>query len=103
MADELQTIEKGLQAAPAFQIGGGPRAATEAFQSMMVEDSDRCKWLMAAEVNAVLGSCPRSLASVKSGIKCWLQLSYGILRKPKAYPATVSELLAWSKVFWCTS
>ena len=54
---------------------------------------------MRAEIEAVLGSCPKSRKSVESGIRSWCRFSSEVLRLPKPFPPPLGGLLAWSKTF----
>ena len=38
----------------------------------MHDNSEKRRWLEEARLDAILGSCPYSLASVKSGLRCYL-------------------------------
>jgi len=54
-----------------------------------------------AKVNAILGSCPKSLLSVRSGIKCWSSFAKTILGKSEAniFDIHQNELLVWAETF----
>ena len=54
-----------------------------------------------AKVNAILGSCPKSLPSVKSGIKCWSAFAKTILGKSNANIFNIhhNDLLVWAETF----
>ena len=55
-----------------------------------------------AKVDALLGSCPASHASLKSGAKCWASFAQRVLgRTSREFPPTADELVAWSRLFSC--
>ena len=52
---------------------------------------------------AILGSCPRSLDKVASGIRCWLDFHENVYGDElRAFPPTIEALLAWSCTFRCS-
>jgi len=58
-------------------------------------------WALAAENEAITGSCHRSMESVKTGIRSWARFATGFLGLDRPYPAPLYGLLAWSKTFRC--
>ncbi len=89
-------------------------------QAAITTEEDRALWTQAACNEAILGSCPSSLDSVKSGIRCWLKyaaqvgLPHLLLRHTvtvvkavqvlelsveDALPPTLEGLLSWSRTF----
>ena len=68
---------------------------------MQQQGIDEALWTMIARNQAILGSCPRSIDSVKSGIRCWRDFATLVLQRKEAniFPPTVDELLAWSATF----
>ena len=105
--------------------GKGPRQALRQVACNMHDNSEKRRWLEEARLDAVLGSCPYSLASVKSGLRCYLAfagrhtmfhyVSYGCCsfhvvslycadalacgRRPVYFPPALDTLLAWSATF----
>ena len=68
----------------------------------------RKQWVASARgVAAVMGSCPRSLASFKSGLKHWIKfvsIIHGTERADDAaFPPCMDDILAWSNTFRCES
>ena len=60
------------------------------------------KWLADARMEAILGSFCASLASVKSGVRCYLAFAEKVLFKVgQKLPPKVDELLAYSMHFTC--
>ena len=53
-----------------------------------------------AKLNALLGSCPKSLRSFKSGAKHYINFAADFLgTRGRELPPTVDGLLAWSTLF----
>lgn len=64
--------------------------------------SARREWLASARIAAVLGSCPRSLDSFRSGLRCYMKFAEKSLGSVSAgFPPTVDGILAWSNFFKC--
>ena len=60
------------------------------------------EWVDNARNLAILGSCPKSLPSVRSGLKCWLRFAREALgREGRELPPSQDGLLAWSMTFRC--
>ena len=57
----------------------GPRAAAGALRAVLPSVGDREDWVRAAWTAALLGSCPASIASVQSGLRCWFAYAGAIL------------------------
>ena len=110
----------GLQAKPAAvdESGGrGPRAALKELQQVMPRENDRKLWVEQARVEAVLGSCPRSLKSLRSGLSAYIAFvgktaGRRAVRKSlvwaadvcapgkrQYFPPVLELLLAWSRLF----
>ena len=81
----------------------GPQATLKAFCKAVPTAQARSDWLREAYSNALLGSCPRSVASVRSGIRCWLAFAREVLGldQERALPPSVRGLVAWSMQFRC--
>ena len=57
-------------------------------------------WLERARVAAIVGSCPRSHASVISGLRFWAFFAIRVLHhRGNLLPPTWDGLLAWSRLF----
>ena len=86
-----------------FVPTAGPRGSIDALCLTLHCQEDMDKWCAQARVDALLGSCSRSLPSVKSGCRCYLAFAERVLGKTQAQalPPTLDELLAWSATFRC--
>ena len=84
-----------------FDVTGlGPRKAMTALSKAVTSDEELLAWLQSARVNAIVGSCPKSLKSAKSGMRAWFWFYRVFLRrKGNAFPPAIDDLLAWSCVF----
>jgi hypothetical protein len=64
---------------------------------------ERARWRKKARVAAVTGSCPRSLASLDSGVKHWLKyisVVHGATKVSSvAFPPRMDDVLGWSHTF----
>ena len=60
-------------------------------------------WRRMARVAAVMGSCPRSKSSFKSGLRHWItyiEITHGADMADKvAFPPSLEDVLAWSNTF----
>ena len=65
----------------------------------------RAEWRKRARTAAVVGSCPRSLHSLDSGIAHWLKyiaIAHGSINADKmAFPPSLEDVLGWSNTFRC--
>ena len=64
--------------------------------------SGRREWLARARIAAVLGSCPLSMESFRSGLRCYMRFSekaFGCVSD--GFPPTIDGILAWSSFFRC--
>jgi hypothetical protein len=86
-----------------FVTTAGPRSTISALELTLHSQAEKSKWCSQARVNAIIGSCSRSLPSVKSGCRCYFAFAQRVLGKTQAQalPPTLDELLAWSGVFRC--
>ena len=83
-----------------------PLDALELLARNLPKDPQRRKeWTAHARVAAVMGSCPRSLASFKSGLKHWLRYIEIVHGRDDmdsaAFPPSLDDVLAWSNTFRC--
>ena len=84
--------------------GAKPLDALDLLERNLPSDPKlRKMWTAQARVAAVMGSCPRSLASFKSGLKHWLryiEILYGRESMDSAaFPPKLDDVLAWSNTF----
>ena len=90
-----------------FDISGAkPLAALDLLEAHMPQDPvQRAAWRSKARVAAVMGSCPRSHASFKSGVKHWtrfIKITHGSDAVDLvAFPPRLEDVLAWSNTFRC--
>ena len=75
-------------------------------QNLPSDPAAKREWTTYARVAAVLGSCPRSLPSLKSGLRHWIryiEIMYGKEQvDQKAFPPDLNDILAWSNTFRST-
>ena len=79
----------------------GPRMAIK-HAEFPKSASARREWFASARIAAVLGSCPRSQDSFRSGLRCYMKFAeraYGCVEH--GFPPTVEGILAWSCFFKC--
>ena len=98
-------LKQGSVVAPGLVVAPttGPRATLKAFCATLPSAGVRSEWLQEAYLKALLGSCPKSLNSVRSGIRCWLAFAAAALGQSggEAMPPTAQGLVAWSMQFRC--
>ena len=102
MAAEAQ-LSQAVQALGARTPVGkcGPLTTVRRLGATMEGDELRV-WQMVARCGALLGSCPGSIPSVSSGIRCWVAFATLVLRKgDEVYPPTLDGLLQYSAAFRC--
>ena len=98
-------VELAECGAPLLDVGGNkPQAALAQLRAQLPQNAaDRETWRKKARVTAVMGSCPRSLASFKSGLRHWfefLDITHGPERASLvAMPPQLEDVLAWSNTF----
>ena len=83
--------------------GRGPNDAIRLLRESLPQGmQDRALWQKRARVAAVLGSCPKTRASFRSGIRNWVNF-IGSLHGSydSAFPARLDDILVWSHVFRC--
>jgi len=81
-----------------------PNQALDMLESSLPhDDEERERWRARARIAAVMGSCPLSLKSFKSGLKHWRRftvITYGEERAEEAaFPPRLDDVLAWSNAF----
>ena len=78
----------------------GPRKAANRLKVVLSTEAERREWVESARIDAILGSCPGSVESAKSGMRAWLAFFRGALcRNGNAFPPTATDLAAWSRLF----
>ena len=99
----LESRIEVAQGARAPQCGGGPRAELRSLRRRL--DSEEgpvsvAEWLSSARAAALLGACPRSIASFKSGVAAWIAFAREALAlHGSELPPSADGLLAWSLLF----
>ena len=72
-------------------------------QQIGTTEQERAEWRKKARVSAVTGSCPRSLASVDSGVLHWMKYIAIVHGRSKvreaAFPPRLEDILGWSHTF----
>lgn len=86
--------------------GAKPLAALERLRAIIANDpAARSQWLAQAKVAAVMGSCPRSHKSFKSGVRHWIEfiaITHGDdAVNFRAFPPRMDDVLAWTSTFRC--
>ena len=84
--------------------GVGPRAASQELKRQMPADPvARAAWRKKAKIAAVMGSCPDSHDSFKSGLRHWfnhIEITHGPeVVDEVAYPPQLEDILGWSNAF----
>ena len=101
-ASELSAITGALDergAEPSIR-GCGPAKAVTVLCKVIPNADDRTSWAVTARVEAIVGSCPRSLESAKSGMRAWIAFVREVLgRSGDVFPPLLDDLLAWSRLF----
>lgn len=86
--------------------GVKPLKAVEMLRETLQGDPQKQEeWRAKARVASILGSCPRSKASFRSGIKHWIQFieaTRGAENMNRyAFPPLLDDVLAWANTFAC--
>ena len=78
----------------------GPAQAVRRMSEQFPTENDRRVWEFEARVRAIVGSCPRSLESAHSGMRCWLAYyRKGLKKCGEAFPPALDDLLSFSCLF----
>jgi hypothetical protein len=82
--------------------GLAPKAALKMLADHLKDDCNKRKWTEGARAAAVLGSCPRTMMSVKSGVRNYMGYCEVALGSREAgFPPTIDVLLGWSHTHRC--
>ena len=80
--------------------GMGPVKAVAELCKEFPSVDERVDWAFRARIEAIVGSCPKSLTSAKSGMRAWLAFYREALGKTgEPFPPLLDDLLAWSRLF----
>ena len=97
--DVLRLMSDGQRTVDVSDVG--PRGAVKRLRLNVCNESLN-GWCETARVQALLGSCPRSVGSFKSGVRAWLDFVDTVLiGRNHAFPPSLGGLLAWSNTFRC--
>ena len=78
----------------------GPKKAAMNLAASFESEEIRAVWYQEARIRAIIGSCPRSLESAKSGMRAYVDFCRRVLKKTGSiFPPVLGDLLAWSRVF----
>ena len=81
----------------------GPKAEFKLLLSAIPDEESRNAWVQGARLRAVVGSCPGSIPSVVSGLRCWCTFASAVLGNVGCeLPPCVDGLVAWSLTFRCS-
>ena len=99
MAQISTVLDVKQRETPSIQ-GMGPTKAAAGLCNALPNVNDRAEWAVVARIEAIVGSCPRSMDSAKSGMRAWLGFFRNVLGKTgNAFPPLLDDLLAWSRLF----
>ena len=100
---QLTQLDVGLVSVDRFSARGTtPRQALKNFQLENRSDAEKALWLEEARLNAIVGSCRRTLPSVRSGIRCYIAFVKAAIGKVGRYfPPKLEWLQAWALAFRC--
>ena len=83
-------------------VGCGPRAALRKVVDRLDCQSDKCAFVEQAALDAILGACPKSMDSVRCGIRCYVAYARAMLPDGcRCFPPKLDILLSWSTLFRC--
>ena len=101
-ASALEIIESPGQIALDVS-GAGPKMAMDRLRDVLRNSNEQpCEWAKRARLAAVLGSCPRSISSLKCGVRHWIEFITTLKgSNDSAFPATIEGVLMWSNLFRC--
>ena len=82
--------------------GRGPQDVATTLRRKYTDAASKAAWVRQARTNALLGSCPKSKASLRCGARNYISFAENMLDMPgRELPPTVDGLLAWSTTFRC--
>ena len=108
--DQAELVSQALTAASTLDkasdkqsvvMDEGPRKALSKLRLDQMTIAENVLWIETARVEAVLGSCRRSLPSVKSGIQCYVAFVRAIAGPgiSPIFPPRLEWIQAWSALF----
>ena len=100
--DELSVRMREPTAVNLHNQGVGPRESIKRLRLNELTAQGKAQWLETAFQNAVLGSCRKTLPSVRSGILCYLafarRLHLFVLHKAFFVVPRISHIFGWRKI-----
>jgi len=101
VAQEKVLSVLGHKRTSAFNATGlGPKEATKRLCAAFQNGLDRKSWLSTARQAAIVGRAPKSLKSIRTGLRAWMKFAHEVLgRRGRELPPTTDELLQWSGIF----
>ena len=77
----------------------GPRAALRKLAAGLGSHSEKQAYIQQASLDAILGACPKTMDSLKCGIRCYEAYVDAMNPNVKYYPPELDTLLSWSTLF----
>ena len=100
--EKMFNMIDGFQGVGSSCVAGGPRRRTCELAAQLSSDESKVEWREQARMQAILGSCPRSIEKVKSGLRCWIDYHAKLGNKSgPSFPPMIEDLMAYSNVFDC--
>ena len=99
----LQCLTKSNYLSKVASVGG-PRRTLHSLDLCNIDPTEKAEWVADARVKAILGSCSKTLPSVRSGILCYIAFADELAAPGKVqnyFPPRVDTLVAWSLMFRC--
>ena len=104
-SSHLENVVQRITMQPAplqLDRDAGPRAVQEQMANRFLCNREREAWIENARIAALLGACPKSLNSFRSGVRCYLNFAETVLKvRGSVLPPTLAALLSWSQMFRC--
>ena len=97
----FDVVKPGCESVRCTTTDEGPRKAMKTMQLDRMSVAENKVWLESARLEAVLGSCRRSLPSVRSGLRCYVAFVKAIVgtRVESLFPPRLEWLQAWAALF----
>ena len=92
-------VNAAIEAPKMPPVKTGPSKTLDKLLTDLPNADDRLAWAERARIQAIAGSCTRSTASTKSGIRSWVKFSRDVLQLQRPYPPPLAGLQAWSQTF----
>ena len=99
---QQQSIEDLLKARPRNTLAehSGPRGTLRRVVEGLENDAEKQAFIAKASLDAVLGACPKSMPSLRCGVRCYI--GYVDEMQPwghSYFPPKLNTLLSWSTLF----